>query len=283
MLKKAYLEITNVCNLSCSFCHKTKRRGAFMSVENFREAAGKLRPFVDYLYFHLMGEPLLHPRLAELFEISAEMGFKVIITTNGTLLGSRGDELLGAGALHKVSVSLHSFEAGDTGREGGFEEYLFSVFDFCAKAAERGVICVLRLWNIGGDESLNSDIIERMHAYFDRGGDTWTETYSGYRIKDKVFLEWGDRFEWPDEDGEYLGENITCYGLRDQVGVLVDGSVVPCCLDADGAVTLGNIFEQSLDEILSSERAVALKTSLQCRRVSEPLCQRCGYANQKKY
>ncbi len=283
MKNKAFLEITNVCNLSCSFCHKTKRKPAFMSVERFREAAEKLRSFADYLYFHLMGEPLLHPDISEFFEIANTLGFRVILTTNGTLLCERADELLSARSLHKISISLHSYEANEGDGREGLDRYLEGCFDFCSSAAEHNIIAVMRLWNLGGMERQNSYIIGRMHEYFDRFGAEWKQIYSGYRICKNVFLEWGERFDWPDEEGEYVGENISCFGLRDQVGVLVDGSVVPCCLDADGAITLGNVFESGLDEILSSERAQKLKASLEHRCVCESLCQHCGYAKQKQY
>ena len=115
MLRKAYLEITNKCNLSCSFCHGTSRPAKFMSVEEFTHAATELRKVTEYLYFHLLGEPLLHPHLEEFFTIADSLGFKVIITTNGTLLQKRKSTLLGAKCLHKVSVSLHSFEANNAG------------------------------------------------------------------------------------------------------------------------------------------------------------------------
>ncbi|MBR6709805.1 MAG: SPASM domain-containing protein, partial [Clostridia bacterium] len=101
--------------------------------------------------------------------------------------------------------------------------------------------------------------------------------YSGEKLADRVFLEWGERFDWPDLEGTYVGEQHGCYGLRDQVGVLCDGTVVPCCLDAEGTIALGNLFERELDEILASPRAVALKRSFETRRVCEPLCLHCGY------
>ncbi len=278
MLKKAFLEITNACNLSCSFCHGTKREKAFITKENFLHAATKLRGYANYLYFHIMGEPLLHPQLEEFLDIAAELGFRGIITTNGTLLPSKAPILLKAKALHKVSISLHCYEANAMGLS--LEEYLDGCFDFCAKAAQNGIIAVMRLWNAGGEDKLNEMILNRMHNYF-KG--EWKETYSGYRICEKTFLEWGERFDWPDIDGEYFGENHTCYGLRDQIGVLCDGTVVPCCLDADGAIPLGNIFEAELSDILNSKRAQDLKRSLQARCVKEELCLRCGYAHKKNY
>jgi len=280
MPNKAYLEITNACNLSCSFCHGTKRPIRSLSVEEFTHAARELRNFAEFLYFHLMGEPLLHPKLGEFFEIAHSMGFKTVITTNGTLLQRRSDVLLSAPSLYKVSISLHSFEANEQGID--FEKYLLDCFRFCESAAERGIIAVLRLWNQGGKDSLNEKIIRTMHEFFD-GSETkeWKVTYSGYRIKDKIFLEWGELFEWPDTDAEYCGDDHSCYGLRDQVGVLSDGTVVPCCLDADGSIPMGNIFSTPLSDILSSERAVRLKESFQTRRITEKLCKRCGYAHSK--
>ncbi|MBQ6788987.1 MAG: SPASM domain-containing protein [Clostridia bacterium] len=282
MPNKVFLEITNACNLSCSFCHGTRRKIRFMETDEFRRAAAEARGFGEYLYFHLMGEPLLHPMLGEFLSIAGELGFKVILTTNGTLLGRCEDVLLASPALFKISISLHSFEAN--GREVDFSTYLDGCFDFAAKAAEAGKIAVMRLWNRGGADELNRDIIDRMHEYFDNDESSpWREIYSGYKIRDKVFLEWGEKFDWPDEEGDVCSESHSCYGLRDQVGILSDGTVVPCCLDADGAISLGNVFEQPLDEILASSRAVALNKSFETRRITEKLCQRCGYAKLKGY
>ena len=276
MLKKAYLEITNSCNLSCSFCHKTQRELCFMSEENFIRAAGELRKSTEYLYFHLMGEPLLHPLLERFLDISHGLGFKVIITTNGTLLKKRKDILLSAKALHKVSISLHSFEANDSAIP--MDEYLADCLEFCRDASQKGIISVMRLWNIGGQNEENEKILKTVKEFF---GTEWSEVYSGYKIADRVFLEWGEKFDWPDVNAPFISSNHSCYGLRDQIGVLSDGSVVPCCLDAEGAITLGNIFSDSLEDILSTERAIALKRSFENRNITEPLCTRCGFSAMK--
>ena len=273
MAKKAYLEITNICNLNCSFCHGTSREPKFISVEEFNIAAQKLRPFADYLYFHLLGEPLLHPDLAEFFCISHALGFKVNITTNGTLLSEKSEILLNSPSLHKVSISLHCYEANSIGIS--LEEYLDMCFFFCKKAKEKGIVAVMRLWNKGGADELNSHILSRMHESF---GGEWKELYSGYKLDEYIFLEWGELFEWPDMNAEDFGSNHSCYGLRDQLGVLCDGTVVPCCLDSEGTIKLGNIFKDDLDDILSSTRANALRDSFRTRNVCEPLCRRCGYA-----
>ncbi|MBR4961566.1 MAG: radical SAM protein [Clostridia bacterium] len=282
MPNKAFLEITNACNLSCSFCHGTRRPIRYLSREEFTHAAGQLRGFADYLYFHLMGEPLLHPKLGEFLAIAHDMGFRVILTTNGTLLSAREEILLDAPALHKVSISLHAYEANRMGMP--LEAYLTDCFRFCERAAEKGIISVMRLWNLGGASAENDVILRQMHTYYDTDdGGAWKEIYSGYKIRDRVFLEWGEKFDWPDTETEPVSTTHSCYGLRDQIGVLADGTVVPCCLDAEGAVNLGNLFETSLAEILASPRAASLKRSFETRQITEPLCQRCGYAKLKNY
>ncbi len=281
MAKKAFLEITNACNLTCSFCHGTKRPVEFMNTEQFRYAVMQIRPFADYLYFHLMGEPLLHPQLAEFLAIAGELGFRVILTTNGTLLPKKHTILVNAPALHKVSISLHAYEANRMGIS--LETYLDGCFRFCRDAAAQGIIAVMRLWNVGGQNTANERILAAMHAFFDTDGSPWQEIYSGYKIRERVFLEWGEKFDWPDTEAAPVSTSHSCYGLRDQFGVLVDGTVVPCCLDAEGALTLGNLFVTPLEEILSSPRANALKQSFVTKQITEPLCQRCGYAAMKKY
>lgn len=272
MLRKAYLEITNVCNLACSFCPGTKREKRFMSEEEFRTLAGKLRPHTDYIYFHLMGEPLLHPQLKEFLAIAGELGFKVIITTNGTLLEKKADILLEAAALHKVNISLQSFEANTV---GDFESYVNLCADFAARAAEKGKIAVLRLWNEGGLDKLNGEIEKILLEHFPG---EWKESRGGLKLSERIWLEHGEKFDWPELSAQDMGQQLFCYGLRDQIGVLCDGTVVPCCLDHDGDIALGNLFDDSLKDIMSTERTRNIYEGFSKRQAVEELCRKCGYA-----
>ena len=272
MLKKAYLEITNVCNLACAFCPGTRREKRFMSLEEFKILSAKLRPHTDYLYFHLMGEPLLHPELEAFLAHAGALGFKVILTTNGTLLPAREELLLSAPALHKVNISLQSFEANDRGE---MAPYLSACADFARRANDAGKLCVLRLWNQNGLDSLNGEIEAILAQHFPK---PWPESRRSRKLAERVYLEPGERFDWPDLTAADRGEPCFCYGLRDQVGVLVDGTVVPCCLDHEGDVPLGNLFEQELNEIMSTEKARTIYTGFSQRQATEPLCRRCGYA-----
>ena len=270
--QKVYVEISNLCNLSCAFCPGTKRPGHAMTEDEFSQLLPKLRPYTDYLYFHLMGEPLLHPKLGTFLELAGLHGFKVILTTNGTLLEKQQALLLGSSALHKVNISLHAFEANDL--DMPFEEYLRRCFAF-GRAAEGRVLIAYRLWNSGGADARNEAIKAELARYFPG---QWVQERRGIRIGQRVYLEHGDKFDWPDLAASDGGERVFCYGLRDQIGVLCDGTVVPCCLDHEGDLSLGNLFRQDMEEILATERAKAIYEGFSNRRAAEPLCRRCGYA-----
>lgn len=269
---KIYLEISNVCNLNCRFCPGTKRQKKILSEAEFSALLPKLRPWTDFLYFHLMGEPLCHPQLERFLLLAGEAGFKVILTTNGTLLQKQQGILLNAPGLHKVNISLHAFEANDL--DISFQEYLRRCFSF-GQTVEGKKLVVYRLWNQGGENEKNQAILAGLRAAFPG---EWKVEPRGTRIGQRVYLEYGNKFDWPDLSAEDGGEQVFCYGLRDQIGVLCDGTVVPCCLDHEGDIALGNLFEQSLEEILESPRAKAIYEGFRSKKAAEELCRKCGYA-----
>lgn len=270
--RKIYLEISNLCNLRCQFCPGTDRKPRALSEEEFRLLLPKLRPYADYLYFHLMGEPLCHPQLETFLSLAGEAGFRVILTTNGTLLAKQQDLLLHAPVLHKINISLHAFEANDL--DMPFSQYLSRCFAF-GKAAKGNILVVYRLWNQGGADKRNQEILASLREAFP---EEWVVERRGTRLADRVYLEYGEKFDWPDQTAPEGSENLFCYGLRDQLGVLCDGTVVPCCLDHNGGLALGNLFEEDLDTILESPRAKAILEGFRQRKAVEPLCRKCGYA-----
>ena len=280
MYARVYVEITNVCNRRCSFCPGTLRPHRRMSMAEFDTVTNRLCGVTEYLYYHVMGEPLTHPDLPDFIRLAAAKGFKSAITTNGTLLHARGKELVDAG-VYKVNISVHSFEDGDHAAAHG--AYLDEILDFADYASQRGVLTVLRLWNLDGHgEALggnNPRTLDYLREKFPDTPDTpWKFSPRGARIRPKLHLEYGDRFEWPDMEATDRGDGVFCYGLKDHFAILCDGRVVPCCLDREGAVTLGNIRESPAEKILSSPRASAMREGFRCRRATEELCRRCGYA-----
>lgn len=256
--KKTYIEITNVCNLSCSFCPQTKRKPQYMKEDAFKRILDQMKPFTDYLYFHVKGEPLLHPELETFLDISHEYGYKVNITTNGTLIPKVWDKLFYKPALRQINISLHSMEEGN----GDIykKDYRENIEAFVKKIREKtDVIISLRHWDL--DE--NSD------------------TAKARKIAEKLYINEDYRFKWPDLDEEEDDGVGFCYGLRNQIAILVDGTVVPCCLDGEGVINLGNILETPVSEIIESERAKAIVEGFSRRRAVEELCRKCGY--RKRY
>ena len=265
------MEITNLCNRNCSFCPGTVRQPKMMTAEEFRTVAGKLTSVTGYLYYHLMGEPLTHPELPQMIATATELGFKSQITTNGTLLPQRGQGLID-GKVHKVNISVHSFEEGSA---EDYVNYIYGCLDFAHRASQAGIIVVLRLWNQGYDGGRNISTLDLIREKFPW---EWLDTPRGIRIQDKLYLEYGDRFDWPDLGAEDGGDRVFCYGLKDHFGILSDGTVVPCCLDSDGIMALGNVYTQDLSDILSSPRAEGIAEGFRCHRAQEELCRHCGYA-----
>ncbi|MBR5520566.1 MAG: radical SAM protein [Oscillospiraceae bacterium] len=290
--RKIYLEITNQCNLSCSFCPKTKRLSHFMTVEEFNHIATNVASHGENFYFHVMGEPTAHPHFADFLKICSEKGMRVNITTNGTLLDRVGDAII-ANKVRSVSVSMHSFEANVLNKD--MIDYLDKIMTFCKKSIGSGVTVELRLWNFDRESiydknKLNGQIVDYLEKQLKLDFDLRTamadkfdemETSNSrkfnFRLKDRVFLGMAQHFEWPDIDKTEKYTEGFCYGLRNQIAVLADGTVTACCLDSEGNIPLGNIHHNTLQEIFDSDRAQALYTGFTHRKAVEPLCQTCGY------
>ncbi|MGB4659488.1 MAG: radical SAM protein [Mobilitalea sp.] len=282
--KKFYIEITNVCNLKCRFCPQTKRKPEFMSAATFSDILDQIKPFTDYIYLHVKGEPLLHPLLGEFLDISQEKGFKVNITTNGTLIHNVGEMLLQKTALRQINFSLHSFDGNDGTSDK--MEYIDHILSFVHEAAENTeIITSLRLWNLDKDnevnttKKINNELLENIEKEFDLPYKISEQVLPGRGIKiaERVYLNQDQEFKWPDlkeEEDDGIG---FCYGLRNQIAILVDGTVIPCCLDGEGIINLGNIHTTAFSKILQSDRIKNIVDGFSRREAVEELCKKCGY------
>lgn len=276
MIDRCYIEITNVCNLNCDFCPKHNRKSRHLSVEEFDLLTNRVRDKVIFLYFHLMGEPMLHPSLPLFIRMAREKGFKTVLTSNGTLLDRTKDLL--ESLPHKIQLSLHSHESNDNISHSfaSIDDYIDKVMQFATVAAEKGTCMVLRLWNQGGLDAENETMIKLLEQYAPR---PWVERPDGFRLAPNLYLEFDRKFQWPETiSGDGSDHEVHCKALLKQIGILADGSLVPCCLDHNGDVTLGNLLHQSLDEILLSPRAQALVEGFRHHTATEALCQNCESA-----
>jgi len=277
MFDKIYLEITNICNLACPFCPPSSRPADSMPRERFLRILDRLEGQGRLLYFHLKGEPLLHPLLGDFLDLAACRGFRVSLTTNGTRLEEATATLLGAEGISKLSVSLHSHSGS-----GDVEGYWRGVSAFLDRHREKPAFPVsLRLWNRGaaGLPPETARIWGLLEARYPGAGD-WKDSsdrWKSRRLDEKVYLNQAEEFRWPGLGLPALASRGTCHGIRDQVAVLVDGTVAPCCLDGEGAVPLGNLRESSLETILESPRARAMRDGFAHRVLVEELCRTCGY------
>ena len=265
--KKIYIEITNSCNLNCSFCIGNSRRIKFMSLSEFKVVLNKVRPYTNYLYFHILGEPLLHPDINKFIDIASEMGFYINITTNGYLINK-----INSCNVRQINISLHSF---DLKYGVSLDDYLSNIFDSVSKFSNTYIS--YRVWL---NSEYSSSILDRLSNFYGVIFDCFS--FDKVKLCDNVFLSQFHEFIWPDLRNDYYNEKGRCYGLIDHIGILSDGTVVPCCLDSFGCISLGNIFESDLDSILESSRIINMingfKNGIKC----EELCKHCCFLDEKK-
>lgn len=280
---RIYIEITNACNMSCSFCVGNTRQTKLMTKEQFEHIILDVKQYTKYIYLHVLGEPLSHPQLNSLLDIADEHKMHVNITTNGTLLKITTDVLLNHICIRKISISLHSIEKGSINDN---KDYLVNVFTFIKNAASNNIICEIRLWNIGGDNKYNNTTVLPLFKLMDienieEISSTLNNT-GNIKLYPNIYLGKSEQFKWPDINDKPTNKSIICHGTRNQLAILVDGTVVPCCLDSKGEINLGNIFNQSLDSIIKSKRTKAIYNGFSNRLATEELCKRCEYATRFK-
>ena len=279
--KQIYVEITNICNLNCSFCPKNNRPKRFMTVDEFDTITDEISPITNTICLHLMGEPLLHPNIKEIFEICNEKNLNVYLTTNGTLLKQNLD-LLKSGCAKRISVSLHSFEANTN--SNSLDEYLEDVLLSCKEISDNSQTCIeFRLWNEDSNKkaknTLNKNIVNKINKIFNTNlADQNLQCHIS--ITDKIYISFADIFEWPiNTENQEKNSVKFCYGLRSHFGILCDGTVVACCLDSEGKLALGNIFQSKISDILNTPRAQNIYKGFTDRNTTEEFCKTCTYAN----
>lgn len=258
--KKIYVEITNFCNLDCLFCPGNTRDKQFIEIDKFKAILKKLEGYTKYLYFHLMGEPLLHPEINKLIDL-ASTNYFVNITTNGYLINRIADN----SNIRQINISLQAF---DSRKNVTLEEYLSNVLNSVEKLEKKGTIINYRFWV---DNNNAVKIKETLEKYYN------IKIEGNTKIRDNIFVDYQKEFIWPDETNNYQEENGSCRALIDHIGILVDGTVVPCCLDYNGKINLGNIYKNDLKEILNSERVNKMRDGFKKGKKIEKMCQHCNF------
>ncbi len=287
--KKVYIEITNVCNLDCRFCPKTKRKPRFISLDEIRIIINEFKSSGKKYYLHVMGEPCLHPDINEIINEFKKEELNINIVTNGTMIQKLNMENL----PNSVCISLHSFSNNEI--ELSLKEYLDKAINYYNNVKSNKTFTEFRLWNITKDNinhnqnqfllsylqdelKIEMDLKKYVEEYVLKDNSNSNKRRFNIQIKENLYISMSKEFSWPSLNDENDGDKRGfCYGLRSQIAVLSDGTVVPCCLDSEGEINLGNIFKESLFDILNSKRAREMFDGFTAKTITENLCKNCGY------
>jgi len=261
MYKKVYVEITNNCNLSCDFCIKNQRKRKFMNEEEFKIILSKLKNVTNYLYFHVLGEPLLHPSINDFINLASK-DYKINITTNGYLI----DKIKNNKNIYILNISLHSFNSK---YNISLKEYLDNIFNTVDILLKNNTKINLRLWV---DNKENNNIINYINSYYKTN-----IKLEKCKIKDNLYLDISSYFIWPDLNNDYYSEVGKCYGLITHFGILVDGTIVPCCLDSKGDINLGNIFSDDIEKVLNKDICKEMINGFRNNKKIQELCKHCKF------
>ena len=268
--KKIYIEITNNCNLNCSFCSKVLKPRRNMTLEEFEIILDKIKDYTDYIYLHVKGEPLLHSNVIEFINKANDYNLKVNLTTNGTIFDKYAKELGKCNNLNKINFSLHS--------ENNKENYLEDIFDNI-KYLSTNTTVIYRLWTLKDNklDDKSTKIVEKLKEYYNLSSETVDkiENENNIKISSTIYVDKDNEFLWPEiNTHKSCGY---CHALSTHIAILVDGTVVPCCLDSNGVIDLGNIYKDSLEDIINSDRYQTLLKSFRDRKPSEELCKSCVF------
>lgn len=282
MFKRIHIEISNICNVQCSFCPVVERPKDIMSPDQFKKILKQSNPLTEDVCLHLMGEPLAHPQIEEILEIAKAEGAKLQITTNGILIKKLSNLLLEGSSVRQVNFSLQAFR--DNFPDKPLGPYLDPILEFSKRATvERPDLYInFRLWNFGNESfSKNEELISAIEDYFETSVKRQVDP-GGIKSKKllpekKLYFHFDSRFDWPSSLFPKRSEVGTCHGMRNHIGIHADGTVVPCCLDKEAVINLGNCLDEKLEDILNSDRAKAIKVGFEENRLVEDLCQKCTF------
>ena len=282
--KRVYIEISNICNLQCSFCPVVDRDKLIMSLELFEKTLKQVAPLTEQVSLHLMGEPLAHPDFTKIIEICEREEVKINLTTNGILLNRYADLLSTSNAFHQVNFSIHSFK--DNFKDKSILPYLTDILNFSKLAHQRRPEMYInyRLWNIfetTTQNDSNKDILGEIAHFFevDIKEDIDVGSIKSKRIWNRVYLHFDSRFEWPHPSMPIQSKVGFCHALSSHIGIHADGTVVPCCLDKEARLALGNCNTSDLSLILKDKRAKSIREGFAQKKLAEDLCQRCTFIN----
>lgn len=269
MFKRIYIEITNQCNLNCTFCKKNSRPAKYMSLEEFTYILEQIKEDTRYIYLHVQGEPLMHPLLHQFINIAKEKYFNTHIVTNGNLINK--SLFLLEGKVRKISISLHSISYQNI----NIDDYYNNIIEFSKQASLLSNTYVeLRFNNEETMDEKSNFILKKLLSDFNF---SITSRNKSYKIMNNVFVAFNNIFKWPSLDNEFVSNEGYCHGGIDMLSILSNGQVSACCLDSDGDINLGNIYTDGFKHILNSDKYKNMVIGFKNKKAIEQLCKHCSY------
>jgi radical SAM protein with 4Fe4S-binding SPASM domain len=253
-----------------------------MEVDFFEDIIQQAKVYTNEIACHVVGDPLTQTNLRAYLDILHKHGMKAMLTASGYFLKKHSYDTLFHPAVKQINISLNSFNKNDTSIT--FEQYIKPVLSLCeAKLTrEEELFINLRVWNLDelmSERIFNDTLFKTLSRHFNHDIDLETvylQRPKSMRLASKILLHFDNYFEWPSLKNENYGHG-TCQGLQSHIGILADGTVVPCCLDCDGVIELGNMHKETLQDILGSQRAVHMLEGFKEGKATEELCQKCSY------
>ena len=273
---KIYVEITNICNLNCSFCSKDKRSLKEMSIEEFEITLQKIKNYTKTIYLHVKGEPLLHSKLETILELANNYNFNVRITTNGTLLKEKYNIIKKFSNIKQINVSLHS----ENNKKNYFED-IFKTSDILST----NIPIVYRIWTLDDFnlDKLSTFIVDKIieHYHLDTEFRKLVINEKNIKIKNNLYLDKDNEFDWPTNESDNKDKFGSCLGTRTHIAILSNGDIVPCCLDSSARLKLGNIFNDNIEDILSNPLFIKINTGFKHNILNYNLCRNCNFRKKR--
>lgn len=279
---RIYIELTNVCGLTCSFCPTKALPSKEMDLTFFESIVVQAKAYTKEIACHVVGDPLTQSNLHAYLDIIHKHNMKAMLTTSGYFLKKHSYETLFHPCVKQINISLNSYNKNDTSLT--FDQYLNPILDLCNEKLKREeeLFINLRVWNL--DELMSEKVFnEKLFKKLSHGFEAKLDLESIYlqrpkniRLASKILVHFDNYFEWPSLKNKNYGHG-TCQGLQSHVAILASGKVVPCCLDCDGIIELGDLHLNSLKAILTSSRAQNMLEGFKEGKAVEELCQKCSY------
>ena len=269
-MKRIYLEITNCCNLNCPFCTENKGQ-RFLNLTEIDNYTNQIKEVCDYIYLHVLGEPLLHPNFDEILSMLDDKDINLQLVTNGTLLHKYPD-IFKHQCLRKLSISLHSIN------HLKIDKQYFEVIDELINSNHQASLELRFYYPSSLDDSLRT----YLNSLYQRFNIKETSKTSSFKLKDNTYIYFQEFFTWPNMNHPFISDIGKCHGLIDQLAILSNGDVSSCCLDPLGINALGNLKKNTLKDILNSKKYLDTVKALKDKKLILPLCQHCSYHNRFK-